>query len=103
MFEDIDFDREMGKRAVMEEIKEYFDGLTFETMGSIVAGEEGLTPAITQVAVTISDPDFALPVSVALIAESHAGRSGRGWGQTLQEDRRWMLLSLLVTQFWELR
>lgn len=107
MFEDIalssiSVERWEGKRVV-EEIKEYLNGLTFETMGSIVAGEEGLTPAITQVAVTISDPDFTLPVSIALIAESHIGRSGRGWGQSLQEDRRWMLLSLLVAQFWELR
>lgn len=82
MFKDIDFGREMKgggrKRVAVEEIKGYFDGLTFETMGSIVASEEGLTPAITQVAVTISDPDFALPVSVALIAEFHARRSGRG-------------------------
>lgn len=56
----------------LEEIKGYLNRLTFETMGSIVAGEKGLTPAITQVAVTISDPDLALPVSVALVAEPHA-------------------------------
>lgn len=62
----------------MEEIKRYFDRLTFETMGSIVAGEEGLTSAITQVAVAISNADLALPVSVAFVAEPHARRSGRG-------------------------
>lgn len=79
MFKDIDFGRKMRERGLwLEEIKGYLDGLTFETMGSIVAGEKGLTPAITQVAVAISDADLALSVSVALVAEPHARRSGRG-------------------------
>jgi len=60
----------------LDEIKGYFGGLTFKTMGSIVTSEERLTPAISQVAVTISDPDLALPVSIALVAEPHARRSG---------------------------
>lgn len=55
-----------------------FDVLTFETMCSVVAGEEGLTSAITQVAVTINDADLAVPISVALVVESYARRGGRG-------------------------
>lgn len=52
--------------------------LTRQTMGSIVAGEEGLTPAITQVALAISDADLAVPVPVTYAAEPHVRRSGRG-------------------------
>ena len=55
----------------MEEIKD-LDELTFETMGSIVASEERLTPAITQVAVAISDADLTLPSLVAFVTELHA-------------------------------
>lgn len=54
-------------------------GLTFETTRPVVTGEEGLTPAITQVAVAISDADVAVPISIALVAQPrYVRRSGRG-------------------------
>lgn len=56
----------------------YFDELTFQTISPIVRGEEGQAPAITQIAVAISDANLAIPIPVALIAESYASRCGRG-------------------------
>lgn len=52
--------------------------LTCETTRPVVTGEEGLTPAITQVAVAIGDADVAVPISITLVAEPRVRRSGRG-------------------------
>jgi len=68
-------ERERERELWLEEVKRYFDRLTFETLGTIVTNKERLTSAMTQVTVTINDAGLTIPVSVAFIAKSHARQS----------------------------